>query len=235
MLKQGDKNLQVVRLQLQLRTLGYFKGWIDGLFSQSLKEAVIKFQTDTRLMIDGIAGNQTNSELTSRTKEDIFILFLHCAATPEGRNDSAEKVKQFHTMSVAKGGRGWDRCGYSDIIELNGRLVNMQDWNQDAFIKEWEQTWGVHGSTMLNRNARHLCYIGGMDREYKEVKDTRNFAQLNTMETYIKFTLLRYPNIVIAGHNQVQPKGCPSFDVPDYLREIGIAEKNIAKWGKLYK
>lgn len=235
MITFAQKNLSVVRLQLQLRALNYFSGWIDGVFSKALEDAVKLFQLNTRLTVDGIVGSQTGSELYTRTKEDLFILFLHCAATPEGRNDSAEKIKTFHTLPVEKGGRGWDRCGYSDIIELSGKLVNMQDWNQDNFIKEWEQTWGVHGSTLLNANARHLCYIGGMNKEYTEVKDTRNFAQLATMETYIKFTILRYPNIIIAGHNQVQAKGCPSFDVPEYLRSIGIAERNIANWGKLYR
>ena len=29
------------------------------------------------------------------------------------------------------------------------------------------------------------------------------------------------------GHNQVKHKACPWFWVPTYLRELGIAEKNI--------
>jgi N-acetylmuramoyl-L-alanine amidase len=58
--------------------------------------------------------------------------------------------------------------------------------------------------------------------------------QFATLETYIKYNILRAPDLVILGHNQVQRKGCPSFDVPEYLKQIGVKDQNIATF-KLYK
>jgi N-acetylmuramoyl-L-alanine amidase len=235
MLTLNTTGLQVVRLQMQLRQLNYFRGNIDGYFDETIMQAVKAFQTANKLQADGIVGPVTQNALNAATADGWHVLFLHCAATPEGRDVKAEQVVQFHTLPVEKGGRGWSKPGYSDIIELSGRLVNVWAWDSDNQIKEWEQTWGVHGSTMLNRNARHLCYIGGTEAGNINIpKDTRTEGQMGTMETYIKFCLLRNPKIIIAGHNQVQQKGCPSFDVPKYLRSIGIPEWNIGQWSSKF-
>ena len=232
MLTLNSTGLPVVRLQLQLRDLDLFRGNIDGYFDETVRQAVKAYQKSKGLQDDGIAGPMTNAALAKDTENGYHILFLHCAATPEGRNVTASQVVQFHTLPVDKGGRGWSRPGYSDIIELSGKLVNVWPWDSDNYIKEWEQTWGVHGSTLLNRNARHLCYIGGTAADNINIpKDTRTEAQLGTMETYIRFNLLRNPKLIIVGHNQVQQKGCPSFDVPEYLRSIGISEWNILQTG----
>lgn len=271
MLTLNTTGLQVVRLQLQLRQLDYFKGHIDGYFDETVMQAVKAFQTANKLQSDGIVGPVTQNALNTATADGWHVLFLHCAATPEGRDDKADTLVLGHylpaklqngnvifngkEMSAASvvgqkinlpsgtvytitgreiyGGRGWSKPGYSDIIELSGRLVNVWSWDSDNQIKEWEQTWGVHGSTLLNRNARHLCYIGGTEADNINIqKDTRTPGQLAAMEISIKFCLLRNPKLIIAGHNQVQQKGCPSFDVPVYLRSIGIPEWNIAQWGR---
>lgn len=233
MLTLNTTGLQVVRLQLQLRQLDYFKGHIDGYFDETIMQAVKAFQTANKLQADGIVGPVTQNALNAATADGWHVLFLHCAATPEGRDIKAEQIVQFHTLPVEKGGRGWSKPGYSDVIELSGKLVNIWSWDSDNQIKEWEQTWGVHGSTLLNRNARHLCYIGGTAADNINIpKDTRTPGQLASMEICIKFCLLRNPKLIIAGHNQVQQKGCPSFDVPAYLRSIGVAEWNIAQWGR---
>ncbi|WP_314511135.1 hypothetical protein [Xanthocytophaga agilis] len=40
--------------------------------------------------------------------------------------------------------------------------------------------------------------------------------------------LLGYaPNVKIAGHNQFDNKGCPSFFVPAWLKQLGIPKHNI--------
>ena len=55
----GDSGYEVKRLQKALTGNGYFKGTIDGKFNKQLKDAVIKFQKDSKLKADGVAGPKT--------------------------------------------------------------------------------------------------------------------------------------------------------------------------------
>lgn len=154
-------------------------------------------------------------------------LVLHCTATPEGRPVTKEDIIKWHTNPVHLGGRGWNRPGYSDLVELDGDLVSIIPFNTDDFVDQWEISNGVVG---LNGNSRHIVYAGGMDKENKTPKDTRTKEQLATLELYVKYTIKRHPKILVLGHNEApnaNGKACPSFNVGDWLRSIGVAEANI--------
>lgn len=142
------------------------------------------------------------------------FLIQHCTATPAGREVTRNDIIQWHMNE-----RGWDRLGYSDMVHLDGSLENLTPFNQDDEVDSDEMTWGVAGK---NSVSRHIVYVGG----FKGV-DTRTSKQLSALATYYKYTVLRHPHILIAGHNQFSSKACPSFDVPEFCRSIGIPETNI--------
>jgi len=58
-LKKGMQNQNVRRLQSRLNEMGYNVGPVDGIFGPRTERAVLAFQTDKRLSIDGIVGNET--------------------------------------------------------------------------------------------------------------------------------------------------------------------------------
>ena len=153
-------------------------------------------------------------------------LVIHCTATPEGREVTREDILHWHTSPKRKGGRGWKRPGYSDMIYLDGRLVNLLPFDQDHEVDPWEITNGVRG---INGISRHVVYVGGVDAKSRSPKDTRTKAQKKVLEIYIKYMLLRHPNIHVLGHYEAPNanKACPSFDVPNWLQEIEIPRKNI--------
>lgn len=160
---------------------------------------------------------------------ELKYLILHCTATPEGRPVTAEQIIQWHTAPKEKGGRGWSRPGYSDLILLDGSLVNLVPWNTDNLVDPWELTNGAQG---LNGNARHLVYAGGMDRNNQYPKDTRTEQQKDTMGIYVRYLVRRHPHLQVMGHNQspyAKGKACPAFDVPAWLKSIGIPEQPIYK------
>ena len=162
-------------------------------------------------------------------------LIIHCTATPAGRHVDAEDIERWHKSPVAMGGRGWSRVGYSDMIYLDGTLVNLTPFNYDNKVDNWEMTWGAKG---MNSRSRHVVYVGGLEYDYETplddddkpgymAADTRTEQQLHAMEIYVKYMILRHPDIKVAGHNQFAAKACPSFNVPKWLRSIGIEGKNI--------
>lgn len=147
------------------------------------------------------------------------LLIIHCTATPEGREVSRHDIKRWHLKE-----RGWKRLGYSDLIQLDGNLVGLTKFDTDDEVDYHEMTWGATG---INRISRHVVYAGGMNKEFTKPMDTRTPEQLITMETYVRYTILRHPKIKVAGHNQFSRKACPSFNVSNWLRFIGIKEANI--------
>ncbi|MDN3621341.1 N-acetylmuramoyl-L-alanine amidase [Polaribacter undariae] len=144
----------------------------------------------------------------------LTLLVIHCTDTPAGREIYKHDIEQWHIKE-----RGWSKVGYSDLIHLNGAVTNLIPFNQDAVVDNWEISNGASG---YNGIARHVCYAGGY-----QGKDTRTAAQKYALEIYVKYMLLRYPDIKVVGHNQISSKNCPSFNVPNWLRSIGVTSKNI--------
>ena len=139
-------------------------------------------------------------------------IFIHCSATPEGRDIKMETIKSWHVK-----GRGWRNIGYHFVIELDGLLRPGRPMQQMGA--------GVKGH---NANSIHVCYVGGIDKS-KNPKDTRTEAQRETLNTIIGGLLKEYPNASVHGHNEFANKACPSFDVQ---KEFGTPKKSKPKKSK---
>mgnify|MGYP001670152708 CR=1 FL=1 len=148
-------------------------------------------------------------------------LVIHCTATPEGREVSAAEIRRWHTAPVSQGGRGWKQVGYTDMVHLDGRVERLINNNEDAQVDPWEVTNGAKG---YNSMSRHIVYVGGCDKAGMP-KDTRTEAQREALKHYVEDFHARFPQVNIVGHHELNPgKVCPSFDVPTWLRSIGIRQ-----------
>lgn len=149
----------------------------------------------------------------------IQYLVIHCTATPAGREVSSADIRRWH-LSPPPVGRGWKQVGYTDMIHLDGSIERLAGNNDDNIVDSWEITNGVAG---MNSTSRHIVYVGGLKG------DTRTTQQKVALEQYVKAFLVRFPNVKVAGHNQFAAKDCPSFNVPMWLKSIGVNDKNILK------
>lgn len=153
-------------------------------------------------------------------------LVIHCTATPEGMDVTAAEIRQWHTDPKPKG-RGWKQVGYSDLVTLDGSLINLVPFDLNNHVDNWETTNGVAG---INDLARHVVYAGG---GHPKPADTRTEEQKKTLAQYVHYQILRTPALLVGGHYQFDArKACPSFDVPAWLGSIGVAERNIYRKGK---
>lgn len=96
-LRVGNRGNEVSKLQSELKTRGYFKyPSITGYYGHITQDAVIRFQRDNKLRVDGLAGPQTlgtlyktvtanRGESTDRTSGDAFWLarIIHAEASGE--------------------------------------------------------------------------------------------------------------------------------------------------------
>ena len=62
-LKYADHGEDVVKLQQTLHEKGFYNYYIDGIYEKITERAVINFQIDHKIRIDGIAGPQTQNTL----------------------------------------------------------------------------------------------------------------------------------------------------------------------------
>ena len=171
---------------------------------------------------DGYIREDVGTLVEAQGKK-LTYLIIHCTATPEGRKVTKEDIIRWHTSPVSKGGRGWSVVGYSRMIDLEGNLIKMHDYNENDIVEPWEVTNGASG---VNSISRHIVYVGGTDNKGK-AKDTRTSAQKETLKQYVLDMVKRYPNIKVAGHYHFANKACPSFNVEEWCKEIGVAQKNI--------
>jgi hypothetical protein len=148
------------------------------------------------------------------------FLVIHCTDTPAGRNVSSDDIRQWH-LSPPPDGRGWKQVGYSDMVHLDGVIENLVPYNNDDWVDPREITNGVAG---MNSKSRHIVYVGG-----GEGIDTRTPEQTKVLTKYVKDLIIKYPKIIVLGHNQVSSKLCPSFDVSKWLGNIGVSQINMYK------
>jgi N-acetylmuramoyl-L-alanine amidase len=133
----------------------------------------------------------------------IRYLTIHCAATPEGRDNTAEEVRQW---DIARFGQP----SYHFVIELDG----------DFFRHLKDNERGAHVAKANTGNIG-ICYVGGTsDRNSgSKPKDTRTKAQKRSLRTLIRTYQERYPGIIVRGHRDWPGvnKACPSFDVAAWM------------------
>lgn len=131
-------------------------------------------------------------------------IILHCSATPEGKDFTPEQVHRWHLE------RGFIGCGYNFIIERDGTILECRP----------ENCVGAH-CTNHNSFSVGICYIGGMDENNKNPRDTRTVEQKESMYQLVQYLLEKYHLTLmdVHCHREFANKQCPCFDINDFRNE----------------
>lgn len=151
------------------------------------------------------ATEMTTEKLTiaKGTGKNIRKIFIHCSATPEGRDISAATIRSWHLK------QGWSDIGYHFVIRLDGSVEKGRD----------ESKVGSHVKGQ-NTGSIGVVYVGGVDAAGKP-KDTRTAAQKETTAALIRNLLEVYPGAEVLGHRDAPAaKACPSFDVRSWWASV---------------
>ena len=206
LLKKGSKGEAVKQLQRALNLIP------DGIFGTLTEEAVKAFQKSKGLKQDGIVGDKTWKLLPKpdygvggilkQSKRNIKEIIVHCTATPEGRVETVESIRNIHKS------QGWSDIGYHYLIYLDGSIHVGRDVN-------------IIGSHCVGHNTYSIgvCYVGGVDK-MMQPKDTRTQAQKKALIDVLKKLKTMYPKAKIVGHRDYSSKACPSFDATKEYKNI---------------
>ena len=127
-------------------------------------------------------------------------IIIHCTATPEGRAVSVADATAWHRAG------GFRTIGYHFLIALDGTVHRGRA----------ESEIGAH---CLGQNGCSIgvCYVGGLDAQTRQPKDTRTPAQRAALRSLCRRLQKRYPGATIHGHREFAAKACPCFDVKEEL------------------
>lgn len=155
-------------------------------------------------------------------------LIWHCTATPEGRHVTRDQIDQWHKA------RGWKGIGYHKVVHLDGSVSEGRP----------ESEIGAHVSGH-NTNTIGYVYVGGLDKDKLQPKDTRTKAQKATMIRLTQEAIAKYNLKKITGHREYAAKACPCFDAAkEYMPLISSgknapppapATKPVRTWTDLWK
>ena len=140
---------------------------------------------------------------------DIKKLIVHCSATPQFKDFDVEDIREWHVK-----GNGWSDVGYHYIITLDGIVQEGRPVD-----KKGAHCFGH------NKDSIGICYIGGMDKDMVEWKDTRTQNQIDSLYNLLQELKMEYPDAKVYGHRDfTDKKPCPSFDA--YTEYLSISNYN---------
>ena len=134
---------------------------------------------------------------------DLNRIILHCSATKEGQDFSADTIRGWHVN-----GRGWSDIGYHWVIRLDGSIEVGRPLEKS----------GAH-TKGHNKDSVGVCYIGGCDADGKP-KDTMNPEQEKAWRMIVLSLRTLYGDLTIHGHNEFAKKACPSFIVKEKFADM---------------
>lgn len=106
----------------------------------------------------------------------------------------------------------WKTVGYHYLIEPSGKINHLLDIEKIS-----------NGVAGYNHNSIHISYIGGVDDKGKAI-DNRTIPQKIAQMELVKNLHESFPDAKIQGHRDFPNvhKECPSFDVAEWLAEVGL-------------
>ena len=139
------------------------------------------------------------------SKRTIKYIIIHCSATPEGRVHTAKDIDLWHKQ------RGFTEIGYNYVILLDGTIEQGRDVDKIPAHVEGH-----------NQDSIGICYIGGIDKNTLQPKDTRTKAQKEALVKLLKELRVLYPNAIIQGHRDFAgvKKACPCFNAKEEYQNI---------------
>ena len=204
--KQGSRGELVKQIQRALKL------YPDGIYGPMTAERVREFQAAHGLKVDGMVGPATLGRLLppvvatvlkmKKSRRTITEIIIHCSATPEGKDYTVDDITRWHKQ------RGFTTIGYHYVVYRDGSIHDGRDVD----------VAGAH-CTGHNSHSIGVCYVGGIDAESRQPKDTRTEAQKASMLSLLIDLKKMYPGAKIHGHRDFAAKACPCFDATrEYMR-----------------
>lgn len=151
-LRSGDTGDDVKSLQTQLKSLGYYTGTVDGKYGSGTVSAVVAFQKNNNLTMDGVAGSGTYKVLYSSSAKNASDTSSSGSSATATAPDKS-KIKLMHWYNevkpILKGKSSiyvYDpetKIGFTLHLYSLGRHADVEPMTADDTAKMMEAFGGV--------------------------------------------------------------------------------------------
>ena len=149
-----------------------------------------------------------------KTKYDVRYISVHCTASSDGKYITRKELDKIFKA------RGWDRWGYTVVINPDGSEVWWKDSTKykPNYITSDLMTYGVAG---FNSHMISVAWCGG----YNGTDSRRPAQKAKLLQVIYKFKQL-YPKAVVKAHYQFPnvKKTCCNYDS---MKEWSNYEKHL--------
>ena len=183
--KLGSQGDEVRRIQQKLKSSGYYKGSVDGIYGTSTKKAVTDFQKNCGITADGIAGAKTlkflglegaSSTSGKYSKSDINLLAKLIAAEARGENYKGQ---------VAVGAVVLNRVSHASFPDSISGVI----YQKGAFSCVNDSNWNVAPNSTSLKAAEDCINgwdpSGGAIYYYNPAKTSNSFMHSRPVITVI--------------------------------------------------
>ena len=147
LLKVGSRGDAVSQVQQELLNRGYFNHSVTGYYGNITKSAVIEFQKDNKIGVDGIVGTQTRGKLFGNEYNSTDLYWLSRIIHAEARGESYKgkvavgntilnRVKSNDFPNTVKGVVFDRKYGVQYTPVANGTIYNEPDQNSINAAKD---------------------------------------------------------------------------------------------------
>ena len=128
----------------------------------------------------------------------VKLIVVHCADTKKSMNVTTGDLWKWHVKD-----NGWSEIGYHYYIKFDGSVHNCRD----------PQYQGAH-CLPVNHISLAICLEGGYGGE-----DNFTDVQKQSLWALVCSLKVEWPNAAVIGHNSIDEKACPSFDVVEWYED----------------
>ena len=144
----GSSGEEVRQIQAKLKSLGYYKGEVDGIFGSQTRAAVIAFQRNCGIAADGIAGPKTllylglgsTNASAAVSSSDAYLLAKLIAAEARGET---------YTGQVAVGAVVLNRVAHPSFPDSIAGVI----YQAGAFSCVRDSNWSVEPTATARKAA----------------------------------------------------------------------------------
>ncbi len=218
-LKIGDKDKYVLELQKALYNKGYLKHKPTGYFGTDTQNAVIAFQKDSKLRVDGKAGPETRkavfgSGYAAITSERKVQDGNDTAANKYTLGDKGDEIKEYQKLLMEL-----EYYSYSKTTGYFGPITELA-------VKRFQRTNGLEIDGVIDGETEKLLKSG--DAKYFTIYPGEKSEDVKKLQQRLKE--LKYFNRSITGYFGSETEAAvKAFQSANKLKADGKAGKNTRK------